>query len=130
MFKGVYTAIVTPFREDTGLDLESLDRLIEFQIENGIDGIVPVGTTGESPTLSMDEHIDVARNFAGSVYPDRQANWDIKFTVQREGAWASKFPQVFTGWTEMGFPVPVAVAGIFLVPGGIQRTMEVIPPRL
>lgn len=67
MFKGVYTAIVTPFNEDGSLDLESLDRLIEFQIENNIAGIVPVGTTGESPTLSMEEHMKVVAHTCDTV---------------------------------------------------------------
>jgi len=56
MFKGAITAIVTPFRENGDLDLESLQKLVEFQIKNKIDGIVPCGTTGESPTLDYDEH--------------------------------------------------------------------------
>ena len=67
MFRGVYTAIITPFSDDGSLNLESLDRLIEFQIENGIDGIVPVGTTGESPTLSMEEHIEVIQRTCKTV---------------------------------------------------------------
>ena len=67
MFKGVYTAIVTPFNEDGSLDLESMEKLIEFQIENKIAGIVPVGTTGESPTLSMEEHIKVVAHTCRTV---------------------------------------------------------------
>lgn len=56
--KGVYTAIVTPFSKGM-IDYGKLSELIEIQIEAGIDGIVPVGTTGESPTLSMEEHCKV-----------------------------------------------------------------------
>jgi 4-hydroxy-tetrahydrodipicolinate synthase len=56
MFKGVFTAIITPFNEDGSLDEECLKKLIDFQIDNGISGIVPCGTTGESPTLSHEEH--------------------------------------------------------------------------
>ncbi len=56
MFEGVFTAIVTPFTEDGKLDEEALRKLVDFQIEKGITGLVPVGTTGESPTLSHDEH--------------------------------------------------------------------------
>ena len=67
MFKGVYTAIVTPFNKDGSLDLESMEKLIEFQIENKIAGIVPVGTTGESPTLSMEEHIKVVAHTCRTV---------------------------------------------------------------
>ncbi|HVK59078.1 MAG TPA: 4-hydroxy-tetrahydrodipicolinate synthase [Candidatus Kapabacteria bacterium] len=58
MFKGTYTAIVTPFK-DGKLDEPSLERLIKSQVKGGVDGIVPVGTTGESPTLSFEEHIHV-----------------------------------------------------------------------
>lgn len=56
MFKGVYTAIVTPFKEDESVDKKALKKLVEFNIKNGVDGIVPCGTTGESPTLSHKEH--------------------------------------------------------------------------
>ena len=58
MFTGAMVALITPF--DNGkIDFETLDELIDFQLDNGIDGIVPVGTTGESPTLSHDEHKQV-----------------------------------------------------------------------
>jgi 4-hydroxy-tetrahydrodipicolinate synthase len=55
MFKGAFTAIVTPFKKGK-LDEEGYRKLIEFQIQGGIHGIVSVGTTGESATLSHDEH--------------------------------------------------------------------------
>ena len=58
MLTGTYTAIITPFRKGK-VDAAALRRLIERQIKAGVDGIVPVGTTGESPTLSYDEHIEV-----------------------------------------------------------------------
>lgn len=60
MFKGTYTALVTPFR-DNKIDVASFERLILSQVTAGIDGIVPVGTTGESPTLSHDEHLEVIK---------------------------------------------------------------------
>ncbi len=53
--KGCYTAIVTPFKNGK-VDYNSLEKLIEFQIAGGMDGVVPCGTTGESPTLSHEEH--------------------------------------------------------------------------
>jgi len=56
MFEGAYTAIVTPFTKDNRVDYGRLKELIERQIQGGMDGIVPVGTTGESPTLDNDEH--------------------------------------------------------------------------
>ena len=55
MFTGAMVALVTPFR-DGEIDYQTLDELIEFQLENGIDAIVPAGTTGESPTLSHEEN--------------------------------------------------------------------------
>ncbi|OPY84037.1 MAG: 4-hydroxy-tetrahydrodipicolinate synthase [Syntrophus sp. PtaU1.Bin208] len=55
MFKGAIVAIVTPFKNGS-IDEQTLRELIEFQIESGTDGIVPCGTTGESPTLSHEEH--------------------------------------------------------------------------
>ncbi len=67
MFKGLYTAIVTPFNEDGSLDTRGLEDLIEFQIGNNISGIVPVGTTGESPTLSVEEHIKVVEHTCRTV---------------------------------------------------------------
>ncbi len=56
---GAYTAIVTPFSEDGSLDEDGLRKNIRFQIAEGIDGVVPVGTTGESPTLTPEEHEQV-----------------------------------------------------------------------
>ncbi len=58
MYRGTYTAIVTPFR-DGQVDKPALERLVEDQIAGGVDGLVPVGTTGESPTLSVEEHLQV-----------------------------------------------------------------------
>ncbi|HON90252.1 MAG TPA: 4-hydroxy-tetrahydrodipicolinate synthase [Sedimentisphaerales bacterium] len=58
MFTGAMVAIVTPFH-DGKVDFETLDELVDFQLENGIDAIVPVGTTGESPTLTHEEHKQV-----------------------------------------------------------------------
>ena len=55
MFTGAMVALVTPF-QDGDVDYETLDELVDFQIENGIDALVPVGTTGECPTLSHVEH--------------------------------------------------------------------------
>jgi 4-hydroxy-tetrahydrodipicolinate synthase len=60
MLKGVITALVTPFRNDQ-LDEDALRRLVDEQIRAGIDGLVPVGTTGESPTLTNEEHIRVVQ---------------------------------------------------------------------
>lgn len=59
MFKGTYTAIVTPFNKDGSVAFDTLKKLIDIQAAAGVDGIVPVGTTGESPTLNVDEHIKV-----------------------------------------------------------------------
>ena len=55
MFKGSFTALITPFK-DGKVDDEAYRRIVEWQIGEGSDGLVPVGTTGESPTLSHEEH--------------------------------------------------------------------------
>jgi 4-hydroxy-tetrahydrodipicolinate synthase len=56
MFTGAYTALVTPFAKDGAVDEARLRDVVELQIRGGIDGLVPCGTTGESPTLNYDEH--------------------------------------------------------------------------
>ena len=55
-FRGVYTALVTPFTEIGTVDYQTIEKIVEMQIDAKIDGIVPCGTTGESPTLSHEEH--------------------------------------------------------------------------
>jgi len=72
MFKGVYTAIVTPFTDDNKIDEKALRDLTDFQIEKGVQGIVPMGTTGESPTLDHEEHhrvIEIVIDQAGGRVP-------------------------------------------------------------
>jgi 4-hydroxy-tetrahydrodipicolinate synthase len=58
MFTGTYTAIVTPFHQGE-IDADALRKLIRAQIRAGVDGVVPVGTTGESPTVDYEEHLEV-----------------------------------------------------------------------
>jgi 4-hydroxy-tetrahydrodipicolinate synthase len=72
MIKGSIVAIVTPMHEDGSLDFAALRALIDFHIEQGTDGIVMVGTTGESPTVNVEEHeelIRVAVEHAGGRIP-------------------------------------------------------------
>lgn len=57
-FKGLYTALVTPFKNGK-VDFDKIKELVEFQITGGADGIVPMGTTGESPTVTRDEHFKI-----------------------------------------------------------------------
>src|SRR3954453_1867652 len=65
-FKGSLTALVTPF-ENGGIDEEAFRGLIDWQIESGTHGLVPVGTTGESPTLSHEEHRRVVEICVGQA---------------------------------------------------------------
>ena len=58
-FQGTATAIITPFKPDESIDEVALRRFVEFQIKGGIDAIVPLGTTGENPTISKDEQARV-----------------------------------------------------------------------
>lgn len=57
--QGVFTALITPFNTDGTVDYHALQALVEWQISQGIQGLVPVGTTGESPTLNHEEHLKV-----------------------------------------------------------------------
>ena len=60
MFAGTHTAIVTPFKNGK-LDVDTFRKLVDFQFDNGVQGIVPCGTTGESPTLDYAEHDEVVK---------------------------------------------------------------------
>lgn len=60
-FQGVFTALVTPFEADGRIDEDAFRRLVEYQIDQGINGVVPCGTTGEAATLSADEQRQVIR---------------------------------------------------------------------
>jgi 4-hydroxy-tetrahydrodipicolinate synthase len=66
MFTGVYTAMVTPFKDGV-IDYTSLEGIIEMQIAGGVDGILPMGTTGESPTVSHKEHKELVRKVVKHV---------------------------------------------------------------
>src|SRR5687768_2487778 len=71
-FRGSLVAIVTPMRDDGALDLDAFRKLIDWHIREGTDGIVVVGTTGESPTVDFDEHrllIDTAVKHAAKRIP-------------------------------------------------------------
>lgn len=61
MFQGVFTALVTPFEQDGSIDERRLRDLVETQIAGGVAGLVPVGTTGESPTVDHRENIEIIR---------------------------------------------------------------------
>ena len=66
MFNGAMVALITPF-QDGDVDFRTLDELIGFQLENGIDAIVPIGTTGESPTLNFSEHKKIIERVVKTV---------------------------------------------------------------
>ena len=66
MFTGAMVALITPFHEGE-IDFKTLDELVNFQLENGIDAIAPVGTTGECPTLSHEEHKKVIERVVRAV---------------------------------------------------------------
>jgi 4-hydroxy-tetrahydrodipicolinate synthase len=55
MFKGVGTALITPFKQDQSVDLDSLKKIVQQQLEGGIDALIVIGTTGESPVIDYDE---------------------------------------------------------------------------
>lgn len=61
MFNGCYTALITPMKKNMEVDFEGLRSLVEFQVKEGVSGILVTGTTGESPTLTWDEHEKVIK---------------------------------------------------------------------
>ena len=61
MIRGSIVALVTPMQSDDSVDWEGLDALVNWHIESGTQAIVPVGTTGESPTVTPDEHCEIIR---------------------------------------------------------------------
>lgn len=67
MFKGSYVALVTPMLANGDVDYSSLAKLVDFHIESGTDGIVSVGTTGESATLSFSQHVEVVKATVATV---------------------------------------------------------------
>lgn len=67
MFSGSITALVTPFTDQGSVDYEALDRLVDFQLENGIDGLAVIGTTGESATMNREEIIAIMSRVIGRV---------------------------------------------------------------
>jgi 4-hydroxy-tetrahydrodipicolinate synthase len=60
-FSGTFTALVTPFGEDGAIDWDAFDRLVRGQLDAGVDGLVPCGTTGESPSLDHEEQLELVK---------------------------------------------------------------------
>ena len=69
MITGSLVAIITPMREDGALDFARFRQLIDWHVAEGTDGIVVVGTTGESPTVNFDEHKELIRIAVEHVFP-------------------------------------------------------------
>ncbi len=89
MFEGVYTALITPFRNGA-IDYDALEKLIALQIEGGVDGIVPLGTTGESPTVSFDEHKEFIRRVVTLVDGRVKVIAGTGANSTREAIWLSR----------------------------------------
>ena len=102
MFSGAFTALITPFRNGE-VDVEALEGMVEFQIEQGIKGLVPCGTTGESPSLSEEEDrvvIGTVTRVANGRVPviagtgSNSTDMAIKYTKMAEEAGADGSLQV------------------------------------
>ena len=102
MFHGSMVALVTPMHLDGALDTAALRRLVDFQIDNGTTAIVAVGTTGESPTLDMEEHCEVIRlavEYARGRVPVTlqllsPARRPIQVTQDLKGFWERTYAEV------------------------------------
>lgn len=75
VFSGCYTALVTPMKKNYEVDYEGLRRLVEFQVREGVRGILAVGTTGECATLTWDEHIMVIEKNTRLHQREMRDNW-------------------------------------------------------
>lgn len=94
---GLYTAIATPFKEDASIDFDAFDKLLDYQIENGVDGIVVCGSTGESATLSVKEKMSLfihaveycanrTKIIAGTGSNNTEAAIDLTLVAKEHGA--------------------------------------------
>jgi len=102
-FSGLWTALITPMFDDGKIDYDSLQGIVEAQIASGVDGLVSVGTTGESPTLSVSEHIEVIKKtveFANNRIPVLAGTGSnntveaVKYTKESEEVGADGFLMV------------------------------------
>jgi Na+-translocating ferredoxin:NAD+ oxidoreductase RnfA subunit len=100
MLQGSFVAIVTPMHADGSLDIKALHQLIDFHVNEGTDGIVIVGTTGESPTVDYDEHLALIKTTVDYV--------DGRIKVI---AGVVQFTEM---WMEKNSPVLYQVLGIYL----------------
>jgi len=89
MFEGVYTALITPFRNGA-IDYAVLEKLVAMQIEHDVDGIVPLGTTGESPTVSFDEHNEFIKRVVDLVGGRIKVIAGTGANSTKEAIWLSK----------------------------------------
>jgi 4-hydroxy-tetrahydrodipicolinate synthase len=143
-FEGVYTALVTPFNEDGSIDEQALRDLVDFQIEEGISGLLPMGTTGESPTVSPGEHIriiEIVIEQAGGRVPviagtgSNSTDEAVEMTVQAMECGADASLQVapyynkpsqegfFKHFTQVADAVDIPII-IYNIPGRTGKNIE------
>jgi 4-hydroxy-tetrahydrodipicolinate synthase len=120
--KGSIVALVTPMHDSGELDFESLDRLIEFHIENGTRGIVSVGTTGESATLSVPEH------FAVIEHTVQRAAGRIPVIAGTGANSTSEAVELTRGASELGVDACLLVTPYYNKPGqeGLYRHFRLV----
>mgnify|MGYP002038389563 CR=1 FL=1 len=119
--KGSIPALVTPFR-DGSVDIEALERLVEWHIAQGSDGLVAVGTTGESPTVSKIEHKDVIKRVvdlvAGQIF--------LLFQYMHQVFFDPQLAHLFLDLESVGKLLPGQIASLPTEPGEV----DVGKPRL
>ena len=117
MFKGSMVALITPMRSDGSVDEKAFAEFVEWQIAEGTEGLVPVGTTGESPTLSHEEHkrvveicVEVARGrvpvIAGAGSNSTAEAIDFARHAKEAGADATPGGDALLQQADPGRPVP------------------------
>ncbi len=89
MFEGLFTALITPFR-DGAIDMPAFEKLVELQIAGGVDGVVVLGSTGESSTVSFDEHIELIGKTVSLVRGRVRVIAGTGANSTKEAVWLSK----------------------------------------
>ena len=148
MFKGSNVALITPFKNNA-LDEEAYIKLIHFHIDNGTSGLVPAGTTGESPTLSHKEHqrvIDLCIKesegripvIAGTGSNSTDAEGEKNFTITEEhfNEALKNYPEIkerleiFVDWDEENFEKSMSNSDILLAWNFPTKNLKKISPNL
>jgi len=122
LFNGCYTAIITPMNKNFSIDFEGLRRLVEFQVDEGVKGVVVMGTTGESPTFNWSDHERIIQKV--NEYIDGKA-------LTMAGAGSNSTREAFEGTSfisKLGIKVSILVDPYYNGPSSLEIRKEYVEP--